>query len=63
MNLQSLGDAAQQHQIDPGLIEVGLRAIEAEPVLVLNALRYFRSADLNEAVRWIRETEKQCQPS
>ena len=60
MNLQSLGDAAQQHQIDPGLTETGLRANEAEPALVLNGLRYYRSADLERAVKWIAETEREC---
>ena len=63
VNLETLGRAAERLSCDPKLLQTGLRANEATPVLVLNGLRYYRSADLERAVVWVREMENRCQPS
>jgi len=60
MNLESLGHAAERLQVDPGLIETGLKANEAAPKLTLNGLRYWQASDVDKAAKWIAETEREC---
>lgn len=59
MELMTLGHAAATFQQDPRLIEVALRAVQvrdpAEPELVLNGLRYFKTEEIVAAVGWIAE--------
>ncbi len=62
MNLESLGHAAAVHQLDPRIIEVGLKVVQgdpmqARPAMTLNGLRYFTVDDIVKAVAWVREYE------
>ena len=59
MNLQTLGDAAQQHQIDPAILRIGLKAIQAEPRLTLNQIAYYDVGDVERAAVWVKQTEQE----
>ena len=63
VNLETLGRAAERFQQDPAILRAGLKAIQAEPRLTLNQVAYYDVGDVERAAAWIKETERQCQPS
>ncbi len=57
MELETLGHAAERNRKAPQVIEIGLDAIGAEPVLTINELKHFYAHDVVTAVVFLNELE------
>ena len=55
-DLISLGFASQTFQVSPALLEIGLRAAEAKPVLILNGVVYYAFASMAAAAAFAKES-------
>lgn len=53
-NLATLGFGASIYQVNPAKLEVALRAVQAEPVFMVNGVPHWRDIDIDAAVEWLR---------